>query len=127
MKTQAQKIIVKKNILKKIKVYKIDIPLYNVSIKLIDKKQSKLLDDYWKENEDYAMKASNHLSDCGDIFIRIKTYSTDNLVHELYHCVDFIFEYIGDTDKPFEAKEARAYLMGYLFKEAIKLEKHLKK
>lgn len=127
MKKETQKILTKKDIIKKIKTYNIYVPIYDITLKLIDKTNSKKLDEMWGGENSYLMITGNHLKDTGDIYIQTRHYTRESLVHELYHSVDLIFEYIGGMRKPFEDKESRAYLMGYLFKEAIKYEKYLKK
>ena len=125
---QKQRIAFDKTVETKIDAFVIPLPIYRCNIKVIDKKNTIKLNKLWNQNLiDYDMAAINNLNkSTQDIYIKIIKYSKSSLIHELYHCVDFIFEYIGEDEKPYSCKEARAYLMGYLFEEVIKIEKHLK-
>lgn len=122
-----QRITFNKEIETKIDAFIIPLPIYHCNIKILDKKNTAKLNKLWDQNViDYDMAVTNNLNkSTKDIYIKIIRYSKSNLIHELYHCVDFIFEYIGE-DKPYNCMEARAYLMGYLFDEAMKIEKFLK-
>ena len=117
-----------KEIKTKIDAFVIPLPIYRCNIKILDKKNTLKLNKLWNQNiVDYDMSARNDLNKSSkDILIKIIKYSKSSLIHELYHCVDFIFEHIGEDDKPYSCKEARAYLMGYLFEEVMKIEKYLK-
>lgn len=128
MKTNKQRVAYNKELETTIDTYTIPLPMYRCSVRILDRKNTNKLNKLWKENIiDYDMAATNNLGkSTKDILIKVYKYSRSNLVHELYHCVDFIFEHIGE-DKPYNCMETRAYLMGYLYDEAMKLEKYLKK
>ena len=106
--------------------YVIDLPIYKCRVKILNPKNSaKLEKDFGYTDDNWGMKTRDYLAKDGSIVISVLEYSLDDMIHELYHAVTYIMAFIGheinkDTDEP------AAYLMGYLTKEFLKIEKYFK-
>ena len=112
---------------KSIDCYCLEIPIYRVRIKIITPEKNKILTKDWNQDEsDYDATAEPYLKQDGTVLIRINKFSLENIVHELYHATDFIMNYIGHkrTD---ESDEPSAYLIGYMFKEILKIKDKIEK
>ena len=113
-----------KEVKKELPCVEIDLPIYHCSVKILSKGNTTKLNKYW-DNLVGAMCANDYLEQDSLVLIRINEYRDEHLVHELHHAVDMIMHHIGQpVNRPCEAS---AYLMGYLYKEAIKHKKKLAK
>lgn len=101
----------------------IEIPIYGITLKILNKKNTETLDKIWKsKNTGYDMSTTD--LENGIIIIRIYKYKDSSIVHELYHVVDFIMDHINHN-KDKSSDEPSAYLMGYLYSEVMKIKKKL--
>ena len=110
---------------KELPCVEIDIPIYKCKVKILSKGNTAKLNKYW-ESASGAMCVDNYIKADNLILIRITQYSDASLVHELHHAVDMIMSEIGHKRNP-EYDEPAAYLMAYLYTEAIKHKKKLSK
>lgn len=90
---------------------------------IASRKQSKEIEKVLNTNERYSARTDNFLESYGHLLIFITKLSDSDMVHELYHCVDMIFQRIEETYIP--VSETRAYLMAHLFDEYKKIKKFL--
>jgi len=93
---------------------KIEIPIYGQIVWLVVGQKEKI------QKFDSSLKVGAMLSNeaTSEIIIWIEEFEISVLVHELYHAVESLTEYLllGRVG----VAEAQAYLMGYLVEEALK-------
>lgn len=111
----------KKN--KSFKLISIDLPIYRCGVLIASREQSKQIEKTWNNLDDFSTQTRDYLKEGGQILISIRSLSDSDMVHELYHCVDMIFQRIEETHIP--VSETRAYLMAHLFDEYKKIKKFL--
>lgn len=79
-------------------------------------------EQHHKEIEDRftaAYKGFTVILDCGDVLIHLTNDAgTGTIVHECFHAVEFLFEYLGlEFGNP--PNEAYAYYLAFLVKEVV--------
>lgn len=113
-----------KTLTKKLKLECIDLTIYKCKILIASREQTKIINKAWKINSNQvAADTSDYTEETREILITINILEDKYMVHELYHAVDIIFRYIGETYSP--VSESKAYLMEYLFEEYLKIKKKL--
>lgn len=91
----------------------VPVEIYKCEIYFMLPRQTRKLEKLWGNKLDYAARTRDYLESHGHILITFNQFNEENLVHELYHTVDFITKKRGMTNRG----EASAYLMSYIFKE----------
>ena len=95
----------------------IDLVLYPLEVRIASGKEAKQLAS--KEEAKGGGLTIDHTED-GYVLVLLFSTRKDFVVHELYHAVRFIREFLGFDDK---SQEAEAYLMQYLYCEYTRLAK----
>lgn len=119
--------VIDKKVGKKLNCKTINIPIYRFKINMLFGKDSVLLEKEWGHDNDnkYGALTRDYLKQHGDITISFfeKIPNLDTVVHELYHSVDMIMNYIGH-ERCKQVDEPSAYLIGYLINEYKKIAKY---